>query len=85
MALHELINNAVTNHTGKNSGIQYYAKIRSEISDAIRKKIYEIKTLEGEIIVEQQDARKIIRGSGSKIIATEIRILPRPHVGNKSK
>jgi hypothetical protein len=85
MALHELINNAVNNYTGDNSGIQFYAKIRSEISDAIRKKIYEIKTLKGKIIVEQQDGRKIIRGSGSKIIATEIRILPRPHVGNKSE
>jgi hypothetical protein len=85
MALHELINNAVNNYTGDNFDTQFYAKIRSEISDAIRKKIYEIKTLKGKIIVEQQDSRRIIRGSGSKIIATEIRILPRPHVGNKSE
>jgi hypothetical protein len=85
MALHELINNAVNNYTGNNSGTQFYAKIRSEISDAIRKKLYEIKTLKGKIIVEQQDGRRIIRGSGSKIIATEIRILPRPYVGNKSE
>lgn len=85
MALHELINNAVNNYTDDNYSTQFYAKFRSEISDAIRKKIYEIKILKGKIIVERQDSRRIIRGSGSKIIATEIRILPHPHDGNKSK